>query len=112
MFAYTILVPIILLASCLLPLSTGRIVYNYNEQEPSAAQYAHPSVVENAQKEAELPPELLKSHRFLSDPRTAAALAKDSWFTEQEMPVYEREADKIPRGMIQKLLKESGLDSY
>lgn len=112
MIAYKFMVAIILLAYCLLPLSTARIVYSYNEREPSATQYANPSVIENAQKEAELPPELLKSHRFLTNPRVAAALAKDSWFTDEEMPVYEREADKIPRQMIEKLLKQSGLYSY
>lgn len=103
----------------LLDLSVGIIVddasrrsFHPAEEESSemaAAQYAHPSVLENSQREAELPPELSKSHRFLNNPKVAALLSKDSWFTEHEMPVYDREAEKIPREMIYKILKQSGL---
>lgn len=73
-----------------------------------ASQLAHPAVVENAIRESELPPELLKSSRFYSDPKTAAALAAESWFTSKENPVLEREADSIPREQVYKIFKNAG----
>lgn len=73
-----------------------------------ASQLAHRAVIENSIREQELPPELLKSNRFYSNPRVAAALARDSWFTEKEMPVFDREAEKIPREQVYKIFKNAG----
>ncbi|XP_055844848.1 uncharacterized protein LOC129911165 [Episyrphus balteatus] len=67
---------------------------------------AHKSVVENAIREAQLPPEL--TNNFYKNPRVAAALAKESWLTDKEMPVFDREAEKIPRDMIYKIFKNAG----
>lgn len=43
------------------------------------SELAHPSVVANSISESQYSPELLKSHRFYSNPATAAALASESW---------------------------------
>lgn len=70
------------------------------------ASLAHPAVVENALNEAQYPEEL-KSHIY-DNPRVADALAKESWFGDKEMPVFERAADKIPRDRIVKIFKNAG----
>lgn len=72
------------------------------------SQLAHPAVVDNSIAESQLPPELLKSHRFYSNPHVAAALARDSWLTEKEAPVFDREADKISREQVFKIFKNAG----
>lgn len=72
------------------------------------SQLAHPANVENSIAESQLPPELLKSHRFYSNPATAAALARESWLTDKESPVFDREAEKIPRDQIFKIFKNAG----
>lgn len=72
------------------------------------SQLAHPAVVENSIAESQLPPELSKSHRFYSNPHIADALARDSWLTDKEAPVFEREADKIPREQVFKIFKNAG----
>lgn len=72
------------------------------------SQLAHPAVIDNSVAESQLPTELLKSHRFYSNPHTADALARDSWLTDKEAPVFEREADKIPREQVFKLFKNAG----
>lgn len=59
--------------------------------------------------ENQLHPELLKSNQFYSNPRTAARLAQESWFTDKEHPVFEREAEKIERHQINKIFVNSGL---
>ena len=69
---------------------------------------AHRAVVENSLRDAELPGELIKSNDFYRNPKTANALAKESWFTDKEMPVFEREAEKIPRENIYKIFKNAG----
>ncbi|XP_037934102.1 uncharacterized protein LOC119668608 [Teleopsis dalmanni] len=74
----------------------------------TSQQYAHPSVVENSYRESQLPSELLKSERFYKNPHIAAALAKESWFTDKESPVIDREAEKIPREMVFKIFKNAG----
>lgn len=68
----------------------------------------HRAVEINAAHESLLPAELLKSKRFYDNPRIAAALANESWFTEKEMPIKHREAEKIPREQIYKLAKNAG----
>lgn len=73
-----------------------------------ASQLAHRAVIENAIRESELPSELIRSNRFYSNPRIAAGLAKESWFTDKEMPVFDREAEKIPREQVFKIFKNAG----
>jgi len=77
------------------------VVYDPNAVDPK--QLAHPEVVDNANREANLPQELLND--FYKDPRIAAALAKESWFADNEFPVFNRQAEKIPREQIAKLVK-------
>lgn len=72
------------------------------------SQLAHPAVVENSIAESQLPPELLKSQRFYSNPHVSEALARDSWLTDREAPVFDREADKIPREQVYKIFKNAG----
>lgn len=89
------------------------LVYQHQVAQPAApryprGEYAHPSLIENAMRESQLPPELSKSDRFYSNPHIAAALAKESWFTDKEMPVIDREAEKIPREMVYKIFKNAG----
>lgn len=69
---------------------------------------AHPAVIENAINESHLPAELIRSKSFLRNPKTADALAKDSWLTDKEMPVFDREAEKIPRDQVYKIFKNAG----
>ncbi|CAH2054671.1 unnamed protein product, partial [Iphiclides podalirius] len=85
--------------------------------QPIGIQYAHPSapavqphpaVELNSASEALLPPELLKSRSFYDNPAVAAGLAKESWFTNKEMQVVEREAEKIPREKIYSIVKNAG----
>lgn len=68
----------------------------------------HPAVELNAASEALLPPELLKSRKFYDHPAIAEGLAKESWFTNKEMQVVEREAEKIPRERIYHIVKSAG----
>lgn len=68
----------------------------------------HPAVELNAASEALLPRELLKSRDFYDNPSVAAGLAKESWFTNKEMQVVEREAEKIPREKIYNIIKNAG----
>lgn len=84
--------------------------------QPLGVQYAslesavhpHPAVELNAANEALLPRALLKSRDFYDDPHVAAGLAKESWFTNKEMQVVEREAEKIPRQSIYEIVKHAG----
>ncbi|EDV96909.1 uncharacterized protein LOC6558499 isoform X2 [Drosophila grimshawi] len=113
-----------LLLSCLLLLLTAvqaQFLYHQTLGLPAKASYepespyvgfatadAHPSVVQNAQWESELPAELSKSARFFNDPVIAANLAKSSLLTSKEMAVQHREAEKIPREQVYKLFKNAG----
>ncbi|KAJ8932012.1 hypothetical protein NQ314_015028 [Rhamnusium bicolor] len=63
---------------------------------------SHPAVVENAIAESQLPSELLNP--FYKNPGIASALAKESWFTNKEFLVRHREAEKIPRQEIYKII--------
>ncbi|XP_058449950.1 uncharacterized protein LOC131429678 [Malaya genurostris] len=71
-----------------------------------AVSLAHPAVVENAMHEAQYPAEL--RNNFYKNPHIAEALAKESWFGDKEMPVFERAADQIPRDRIAKIIKNAG----
>lgn len=66
---------------------------------------SHRAVEYNAQQEALLPAQL--KNQFYNDPRIAASLAKESWLTNKEMAVVEREAEKIPREQIFKMIKNA-----
>ena len=71
---------------------------------------AHPAVVDQIIADSNLPSELQKSARFYSNPHTATRLTQESWFTDKEHPVFDREADKIDRYQITKILANSGLN--
>lgn len=75
---------------------------------PEGSQFTHRAVIDNAIRESELPPELIRSSRFYNNPKIATGLAKDSWFTDKEMPVFDREAEKIPREQVYKIFKNAG----
>ncbi|XP_055383797.1 uncharacterized protein LOC129613666 [Condylostylus longicornis] len=85
-----------------------RFFYQSQPQQfaPQIHSVAHRAVVENAYRESMLPPEYM--NRFYKNPRIAEALAKESWFTNQEMPVFDRAAEKIPREMIFKIFRNAG----
>lgn len=70
--------------------------------------HPHPAVELNAASESLLPRGLLKSRDFYDNPHVAAGLAKESWFTNKEMQVVEREAEKIPRESIYHIVKNAG----
>ncbi|CRK88104.1 CLUMA_CG001889, isoform A [Clunio marinus] len=70
---------------------------------------AHQAVIQNSMWEQQLPPELLKSNKFYSNPRTAAHLAQESWLINGENPVYDREAEKIDRSSITKIFRNANL---
>lgn len=80
--------------------------YTHQAHLSPAPVAAHRAVVENSYRESQLPDELRND--FYKDPKIADALAKESWFTNKEMPVYEREAEKIPRERIYKIFKNAG----
>ncbi|XP_028129876.1 uncharacterized protein LOC114325925 [Diabrotica virgifera virgifera] len=63
---------------------------------------AHPAVVQNSIAESQLPPELLNP--FYKNPVIASALARESWFTNKEFPIRNREAEKISREEIYKII--------
>ncbi|XP_072933485.1 uncharacterized protein [Epargyreus clarus] len=84
----------------------------YAHDSPPAV-HPHPAVELNAASEALLPRELLKSRDFYDNPAIAEGLAKESWFTNKEMQVVEREAEKIPREKIYHIVKNAGfLDKH
>ncbi|XP_050354916.1 uncharacterized protein LOC126776440 [Nymphalis io] len=92
------------------PLAVAGIEYAH---PPVQAIPSHPAVELNSASEALLPPELLKSNAFYNNPSIAAGLAKESWFTNKEMQVVEREAEKIPRQRIYDIVKSAGfLDKH
>lgn len=70
--------------------------------------HGHPAVELNAASEEQLPSEFLKSKKFYNNPLIAEGLAKESWFTNKEMQVVEREAEKIPRSRIYSIVKNAG----
>lgn len=76
--------------------------------EPNEHVRPHPSVEINAESESLLPREYLKSRDFYDNPAIAADLAKESWFTNKEMLVLERESEKIPRDKIYHIVKNAG----
>ncbi|GAB0098875.1 uncharacterized protein DMENIID0001_146790 [Sergentomyia squamirostris] len=61
----------------------------------------------NIEQEENLLPDYLRNP-FLRTPRVAAALAVSSWLGHGEQPVFEREADKIPRHQIYSVLTHAG----
>lgn len=79
----------------------NNLINDANTLDPRGA--PHPAVVENALAESQLPPELLNP--FYKNPTIVAGLAKASWFGHKEFPVHNREADKIPRSEILKIVR-------
>lgn len=71
-----------------------------------SSDYAHPEVVANSIAESQLPPEMLND--FYKNPALASLLAKDSWFGNKEVPVFDRETAKIPRSEIIKIFRRAG----
>ncbi|KAF7393620.1 hypothetical protein HZH68_010439 [Vespula germanica] len=69
--------------------------------------YAHPAVLLNSAMENTLPYHL--KNDFYKNPRIASGLAKESWFTDKEMQVIDRDTDKIPREKIFDVLHNAGL---
>lgn len=67
---------------------------------------AHPALVNNALLESQYPPQWTNDQ--YKNPKIAEALARESWFTDKEMPVFDRVADKIPREQVFKLFKNAG----
>ncbi|KAL7016622.1 hypothetical protein ACKWTF_010074 [Chironomus riparius] len=78
-------------------------------QEIPTSQLAHPSVINTQYFEHQFPAELVKSAKFYSNPKTASRLAQESWFTDKESPVFDREAEKIERHEISKIFVNAGL---
>ncbi|XP_011200506.2 uncharacterized protein LOC105224197 [Bactrocera dorsalis] len=68
--------------------------------------YAHIAVIENDAYEQTLPNAL--RNPFYKTPRVREALAKSSWFGPGEEPVYDRQAEKIPRAEIYNVLAHAG----
>ncbi|KAF5279675.1 hypothetical protein FQR65_LT15310 [Abscondita terminalis] len=66
---------------------------------------AHPAVVENSLREMQLHPHLLNP--FYKDPVIASNLAKQSLIQNQEFPVFNREAEKIPRTEVLKIFQRA-----
>lgn len=75
-------------------------------QPVARTDYSHPDVVANSIAESQLPPEMLND--FYKNPALASALAKDSWFGNKEMPVFDRESSRIPRSEIFKIFRRAG----
>lgn len=76
-------------------------------QQPVArTDYSHPDVVANSIAESQLPPEMLND--FYKNPALASVLAKDSWFGNKEVPVFDRESSRIPRSEIFKIFRRAG----
>ncbi|XP_037958902.1 uncharacterized protein LOC119688295 [Teleopsis dalmanni] len=67
----------------------------------------HIAVIENDAYEQTLPYEL--KNAFYKTPRVREALAKSSWFGPGEEPVFDRQAEKIPRIEIYNVLAHAGL---
>jgi hypothetical protein len=70
---------------------------------------AHSAVIQNSAWEQTLPEELSKSARFYNNPKTAAHLAEESWFTDKENPVFARKAEEIDRSQVAKIFHNAGL---
>ncbi|XP_037908617.1 uncharacterized protein LOC119650151 [Hermetia illucens] len=105
MKAILILVAYVSLAAGQFIIQPVPLVYQ-RSQVPQEVSLAHRAVVENALRESQLPPEYL--NKFYKNPKIAEALAKESWFTDKEMPVFDRVAEKIPRERIFKIFKGAG----
>lgn len=99
----TYLLAVVWFTSCLV--SGQPILVNTHSAYSSLA---NPAVVDAAIVESHLPEDQMRASHFYRNPKTAAALAESSWFTDKEMPVFEREADKIPREQVFKLFKNAG----
>ncbi|XP_055386261.1 uncharacterized protein LOC129615187 [Condylostylus longicornis] len=82
----------------------GLIVINVTSL---AQRLEHIAVIENDAFEQSLPSEY--RNPFYKTPRVRAALAHFSWFVPGEEPVFDRQAEKIPRSEIYSVLSHAGL---
>lgn len=98
-----LMLAVVFLTSCLMV--SGQPILVNTHTHPSLA---NPAVVDASMVESRLPEEQMRASLFYRNPKTAAALAESSWFTDKEMPVFEREADKIPREQVFKLFRNAG----
>lgn len=69
--------------------------------------YAHPAVLDNDYQEYRLPSHY-RSQLLQTSPRLQALLSKSSWLTPGEQPVQHREADRIHRSEIYKVMTHAG----
>ncbi|KAG5862588.1 hypothetical protein JTB14_035936, partial [Gonioctena quinquepunctata] len=76
----------------------GGVVPAFQQQQD----FSNHAVVQNSIAESQLPHEL--QNPFYKNPNIAAALAKESWFGHKEFPVHHREAEKISREEIYKII--------
>lgn len=81
-------------------------IHEMPDERLPAASLAHPAAIETAERESRYPADWTNDQ--YKNPRIAAALAKESWFTDKEMPVFNRVADTIPREQVFKLFKNAG----
>lgn len=84
-------------------------IHENQDEGDNYSQLAHPAVVNNALREAQYPAEWTNPQ--YKNPQIAAALARESWFTDKEMPVFDRVADKIPREQVFKIFQNAGFIS-
>ncbi|KOC65327.1 hypothetical protein WH47_09906 [Habropoda laboriosa] len=68
--------------------------------------YQHPANILNSAIEDTLPNEL--RNNFYKNPRIAARLAKESWISNKEMQVTDRDTDRIPREKVYNVLHNAG----
>lgn len=89
-----------------IPYARDAVPIHENQQEAGYSSLAHPAVVNNALREAQYPAEWTNDQ--YKNPKIAAALARESWLTDKEMPVFDRVADKIPREQVFKIFNNAG----
>lgn len=81
----------------------------HEDQQEAYSPLAHPALIDNARLESTYPAEWTNDQ--YKNPKIAAALARESWLTDKEMPVFERVAEKIPREQVFKIFKNAGFIS-
>lgn len=94
------------LAPAPLPYARQEVPIHEAPQEAPVGSLAHPALIANAQLESTYPAEW-RNNQY-KNPAIADALARESWFTDKEMPVFERVAEKIPREQVFKIFKNAG----
>ncbi|CAG9862988.1 unnamed protein product [Phyllotreta striolata] len=82
-------------------LSSGPFAHQQAYNQPQNG-LEHPAVVRNSIAESQLPHQL--KNPFYNNPVLASALAQESWFGDKEFPVHHREAERISREEIYKII--------